>query len=96
MIRTEALVYSYGRQQPPVLNAINLCIEEGEYVAIIGPNGCWHGEPYSIAEVCAGESGPYPTWLCLFPPVFSDVAKNSSTLWKPAAINRVPELTYKN
>ncbi|NLU50051.1 MAG: energy-coupling factor transporter ATPase [Syntrophomonadaceae bacterium] len=40
MIRTEALVYRYGREQSPVLNAINLCIEEGEYVAIIGPNGC--------------------------------------------------------
>lgn len=40
MIKTEALVYSYERQQPPVLNAINLCIKEGEYVAIIGPNGC--------------------------------------------------------
>ncbi|MGD0153467.1 MAG: energy-coupling factor transporter ATPase [Thermacetogeniaceae bacterium] len=40
MIKVENLAYRYGSSDPPVLNSISLAIREGEFVAIIGPNGC--------------------------------------------------------
>jgi len=40
MIKAENLFYKYDRNQEPVLKDINIEIKQGEYVAIIGPNGC--------------------------------------------------------
>ncbi len=40
MIRVQELDYKYAKGQVPVLKNINVCINEGEHVAIIGPNGC--------------------------------------------------------
>ncbi|MCL0064515.1 ATP-binding cassette domain-containing protein [Dehalococcoidia bacterium] len=40
MIKVENLVHRYDGDDVPALRAINLEIEEGEYVAIIGPIGC--------------------------------------------------------
>ncbi len=40
MIRIENLRFSYEENQPPVLQIPELAIDEGEYVAVIGPNGC--------------------------------------------------------
>lgn len=40
MIKVENLFYKYEINQGPVLRNINIDIKEGEYVAIIGPNGC--------------------------------------------------------
>jgi biotin transport system ATP-binding protein/energy-coupling factor transport system ATP-binding protein len=40
MIRVEGLSFSYETGQAPSLNIPDLIIDEGEYVAVIGPNGC--------------------------------------------------------
>ncbi|HEX3012289.1 MAG TPA: ATP-binding cassette domain-containing protein, partial [Syntrophomonadaceae bacterium] len=40
MIRIQDLVFNYEKQLPPVLNIPDLIINEGEYTALIGPNGC--------------------------------------------------------
>lgn len=40
MIRIQNLTFAYETDQPPVLQALNLLINEGEYIALIGPNGC--------------------------------------------------------
>lgn len=40
MIKAENLFYKYDRNQEPALKDINIEIKQGEYVAIIGPNGC--------------------------------------------------------
>ncbi|MCL0060100.1 ATP-binding cassette domain-containing protein [Dehalococcoidia bacterium] len=40
MIKVEHLVHTYEGGNSPALRAIDLEIEEGEYVAIIGPIGC--------------------------------------------------------
>lgn len=40
MIEVRHLEYRYRREQPPVLHGIDLTLREGEYVAVIGPNGC--------------------------------------------------------
>ena len=40
MIRIENLSYTYKPETAPSLHNINLCIGEGEHIALIGPNGC--------------------------------------------------------
>ncbi|MEN6390836.1 MAG: ATP-binding cassette domain-containing protein [Syntrophomonas sp.] len=40
MIIIEDLSYSYQPGLPPALDNVNLKIGEGEYIALIGPNGC--------------------------------------------------------
>jgi biotin transport system ATP-binding protein/energy-coupling factor transport system ATP-binding protein len=40
MIKTENLIYKYDKKQETVLKSISTEIKEGDYVAIIGPNGC--------------------------------------------------------
>jgi len=40
MIQIEDLTFRYGPGQDPALNHLDLTIRAGEYVAIIGPNGC--------------------------------------------------------
>jgi biotin transport system ATP-binding protein/energy-coupling factor transport system ATP-binding protein len=40
MIRVQNLSFSYATGQAPILKIPDLAIGEGEYVAIIGPNGC--------------------------------------------------------
>ena len=40
MIRVQDLIFSYETGPPPVLKIPDLAIGEGEYVALIGPNGC--------------------------------------------------------
>jgi biotin transport system ATP-binding protein/energy-coupling factor transport system ATP-binding protein len=40
MIEARGLEHRYARSGGPVLRGIDLTIREGEYVAVIGPNGC--------------------------------------------------------
>lgn len=40
MIRARNLTYTYEKGRPPVLKDFDLQVDEGEYIAIIGPNGC--------------------------------------------------------
>lgn len=40
MISIRNLTYTYAKEQPPVIKDINLHIDPGEYITIIGPNGC--------------------------------------------------------
>ncbi len=40
MIRIENLEFRYGAGEPPVLQAVDAQIGDGQYVALIGPNGC--------------------------------------------------------
>ncbi len=40
LIRVKNLSFAYETDQAPVLKAIDLEIGEGEYLAVIGPNGC--------------------------------------------------------
>jgi biotin transport system ATP-binding protein len=40
MIRVEDLTYRYDGETSDILKGINLTIGEGEYAALIGPNGC--------------------------------------------------------
>ena len=40
MIHAERLVFSYTGAQPYVLNGIGLEIKDGEYVSVVGENGC--------------------------------------------------------
>ncbi|WP_291350099.1 energy-coupling factor transporter ATPase [Desulfosporosinus sp.] len=40
MIRVYNLTYTYEKGRPPAVKDLNLGIDEGEYIAIIGPNGC--------------------------------------------------------
>ncbi|MEN6621880.1 MAG: ATP-binding cassette domain-containing protein [Smithella sp.] len=40
MIKIENLFYQYDGCDSPALNDINVEIKEGEYIALIGPNGC--------------------------------------------------------
>jgi biotin transport system ATP-binding protein/energy-coupling factor transport system ATP-binding protein len=40
MIRIQNLTFAYDTDQPPALKGLNLLINKGEYIALIGPNGC--------------------------------------------------------
>ncbi|MDI9569595.1 MAG: ATP-binding cassette domain-containing protein [Pseudomonadota bacterium] len=40
MIEFKDVSYRYDERQPPVLERLSLRIPDGQYVAIIGPNGC--------------------------------------------------------
>ena len=40
IIRVQNLTFTYEAGRPPALKDLNLVIGEGEYIAIIGPNGC--------------------------------------------------------
>jgi len=40
MIRIQNLNFAYDTAHPPILKDINLLIKDGEYIAVIGPNGC--------------------------------------------------------
>ncbi len=40
MIRAENLYFSYSASQPFVLNGINFELKDGEYVSVVGENGC--------------------------------------------------------
>ena len=40
MIAAQHLVYRYDPKDAPVLDRVSLEISEGQYVAVIGPNGC--------------------------------------------------------
>ena len=40
MIRIQDLMFAYEKHLPPVLQIPDLIIKEGEYTALIGPNGC--------------------------------------------------------
>ena len=40
MIRVHNLTYTYEKGRSPALKDLNLMIGEGEYIAVIGPNGC--------------------------------------------------------
>ncbi|MCE5202442.1 MAG: metal ABC transporter ATP-binding protein [Synergistaceae bacterium] len=40
MIKAENLFFSYGNSSPYILNGINLEILDGEYVSVVGENGC--------------------------------------------------------
>jgi len=40
MIKVEDLLYKYDMKEVPVLRNVNMEVKEGEYVAIIGSNGC--------------------------------------------------------
>jgi biotin transport system ATP-binding protein/energy-coupling factor transport system ATP-binding protein len=40
MIRIESLEFRYAAEAPPVLRSIDAQIGDGQYVALIGPNGC--------------------------------------------------------
>lgn len=40
MIRMQNLTFAYETGGPSALTRVNLVIREGEYVAVIGPNGC--------------------------------------------------------
>ncbi|MDR3270383.1 MAG: ATP-binding cassette domain-containing protein [Peptococcaceae bacterium] len=40
IIRVQNLTFTYDAGQPPVLKDINLVIRAGEYLAVLGPNGC--------------------------------------------------------
>ena len=40
LIKVQNLTFKYEANRPPALKDLNLVIGEGEYIAIIGPNGC--------------------------------------------------------
>ncbi len=40
MIRVENLTFAYEKGQVPVIKSLNTVINEGEHIALIGPNGC--------------------------------------------------------
>jgi len=40
MIEIQNLTFTYAADQPPALQDLNLLINDGEYIAMIGPNGC--------------------------------------------------------
>ncbi|MFB3925917.1 MAG: energy-coupling factor transporter ATPase [Syntrophales bacterium] len=40
MIEIENLIHRYPFENAPVLKGIDLVVREGEYIAILGPNGC--------------------------------------------------------
>ena len=40
MIRIQNLTFQYEEDQLPALKGLNLLVNEGEYIALIGPNGC--------------------------------------------------------
>ncbi|SDH04510.1 energy-coupling factor transporter ATPase [Desulfosporosinus hippei] len=40
LIRVHNLTHAYEKSRQPALKEINLLIDQGEYIAIIGPNGC--------------------------------------------------------
>lgn len=63
MIRVKNLTFLYEKNQEPVLKAINTTLNEGEYTAIIGPNGC-------------GKTTLVKHFNALLPPLEGDVEVN--------------------
>ena len=40
MVEAKNLYFSYTGSPPNVLNGVNLQIEDGEYISVVGDNGC--------------------------------------------------------
>lgn len=39
-IEIEHVTFTYPGADAPTLNDLNLCVEEGDFLAIVGNNGC--------------------------------------------------------
>ncbi len=76
MIRVENLVYKYDANDTPVLKSVNLEIRDGEYVALIGPNGC-------------GKTTLIKHFNALLSPVEGDVWIDGLNTKDPSAIDEI-------